>query len=99
MYDREIDYNFLTSENNAKVHSFSSQTKGCVAANIINNDRKVNFYNPEYMVIRNITATMGCYRYKQFIKKTARAVQILGYLLLACICNKSKDNRSLFLKG
>jgi hypothetical protein len=43
LYDKEIDYNFVTSDNGGKVHSFSSQTKGCVAANIINNDRKVYF--------------------------------------------------------
>jgi hypothetical protein len=40
MYDKELDYNYL-GDNNAKVHSFSSQTKGCLAANIVNSDRKV----------------------------------------------------------
>lgn len=44
IFDKEIDYNYFTSDNNIKVHSFSSQTKGCPANNILNNDRKV--YNP-----------------------------------------------------
>ena len=44
-YDKETDFNFLTSENNGKIVSFSSQTKGCSASNTLNNDRKVfKFY-------------------------------------------------------
>lgn len=44
MYDKEIDYNYLTQENNAKVSSFSSQTKGCACLNVLNSDRKVLFF-------------------------------------------------------
>ena len=41
LYDKELDYNYLISDNNSKVHSFSSQTKECHANNILSNDRKV----------------------------------------------------------
>jgi hypothetical protein len=41
LYDKEIDYNYVTLDNNARVHSFSSQTKECHASNILNQDRKV----------------------------------------------------------
>jgi hypothetical protein len=41
LYDKEIDYNYVTLDNNSRVHSFSSQTKECHAINILSPDRKV----------------------------------------------------------
>ena len=44
-FDKETDFNFLSSLNNAKVISYSSQTKGCSATNTLNEERKViKFY-------------------------------------------------------
>lgn len=42
-FDKETDINYLTSNNNGKVISASSQTKGCSANNTLNEERKV-FY-------------------------------------------------------
>ena len=41
MYDKELDFNYSTSDNNVKVIQCSSQTKGCGGQNILSNDRKV----------------------------------------------------------
>jgi hypothetical protein len=35
------DFNFLTSENGAKICNESSQMEGCFAENVLNNDKKV----------------------------------------------------------
>ena len=35
------DINFFTIKNNVKIIKVSSQTKGCLATNIFNNDRRV----------------------------------------------------------
>jgi hypothetical protein len=54
-YDKEIDYNYLTNENNAKIVNFSSQTKGCSALNILSNDRKAIWLTentlPQFVVL------------------------------------------------
>lgn len=54
-YDKEIDYNYLTSDNNARISSFSSQCKGCAASNIICNDKKSIWLSdgvtPQYVVV------------------------------------------------
>jgi hypothetical protein len=45
-FDKETDFNFLTLKNNAKILSYSSQTKGCLAINTLNDKRKVKLiYN------------------------------------------------------
>jgi hypothetical protein len=41
MYDKELDYNFCTEDNNAKIFNCTSQTKGCPAVNVLSADRKV----------------------------------------------------------
>jgi hypothetical protein len=40
-FDKETDFNFLSSLNEAKVLNSSSQTKGCSASNTLNAERKV----------------------------------------------------------
>ena len=54
-YDKDLDYNYLTQENNAKVALFSSETKGCSASNLLSTDRKVIWLTessiPQHLVI------------------------------------------------
>lgn len=54
-YDKDLDYNYLTQENNAKVALLSSETKGCSASNVLSTDRKVIWLTessiPQHLVI------------------------------------------------
>lgn len=54
-YDKELDYNYLTLDNNAKVTNFSSQTKGCPCTNVLSQDRKSIWLSehtpPQFFVI------------------------------------------------
>jgi hypothetical protein len=54
-YDKDLDYNYLTQENNAKVVLLSSETKGCSASNILSTDRKAIWLSessiPQHLVI------------------------------------------------
>jgi len=54
-YDKELDFNFLTSENNCRIINYSSQTKGCPASNILSSDRKAIWLSegsvPQFVVI------------------------------------------------
>jgi hypothetical protein len=58
-FDKETDFNFLTLKNNGKIVAFSSQTKGCLAINTLNDERKVNYnYNLEYLAFRKFYSSI-----------------------------------------
>jgi hypothetical protein len=55
MYDKELDFNFLSIDNNARISSSSSQTKGCPSTNLLSTDKKAIWLSetsiPQYITI------------------------------------------------
>jgi hypothetical protein len=55
MYDKELDFNYFSTQNNVKVHSTSSFTRNCPASNVINQDRKTIWMSegtcPQWFII------------------------------------------------